>query len=217
MQTLTEAEYLSEAEPILRQIFVHNDPFTHPFSSSVSERLIIAPYKYVIDPPLIDAVINAASRVGDQGCYLSLLWKDKDRTEPAHWYIPLSEFHDAYVENENHQALIACENPFFSLRESAIYSAQSKWGIIVTHEWFGLLGGTPEFISVMRSSIPDIEQQVLKFLKHIKHCKESYGAIATLEWVRPLLIHIYGEELTKLLMLKAGLARWKQKGIKFLI
>lgn len=217
MQTLTEAEYLSEAEPRLRQIFVHDNPITHPFSPSVSERLIIAPYKYVIEPPLTDAVINAASRIGDKGCYLSLLWRDKAGTEPAHWYIPLSEFRDAYVEDENHQALIACENSFFSLRESAIYSSQGKWGIIVTHEWFGLLGGTPEFISVIRSSIPEIEQQVLKFLEHIKHCKESYGAIATLEWVRPLLIHIYGEELTKLLMLKAGLARLKQKGIKFLI
>ena len=216
MQTLTEAEYLSQAEPKLRQVFVHDDPFTRPFMSGVAERLIVAPYKYFIEPPLTDAVIKAASSIGDQGCYLSLLWRNKDGTEPAHWYIPLSEFHDAYFGDET-SSRIACENSFFGLSESAIYSSQGRWGIIVTHEWFGLLGGTPEFISAIRSSVPNIEQQVLKFLEHIKHCKESYGAGATLDWVRPLLIHVYGEELTKLMMLEVGLARYKPKGIKFLI
>ncbi len=217
MQTLTEAEYLSEAEPKLRQVFADDNPFTTPFKPSVSERLIIAPYKFIIEPPLTEAVITAASSIGDQGCYLSLLWRDETGSEPAHWYIPLSEFHHAYIGDENHQALIAYENPFFSLSENAIYSSQGEWGIIVTHEWFGLLGGTPEFISVIRSCVPDIGQQVLKFLEHIKDCKESNGSGTTLEWVRPLLTHIYGEEMTKLLMLEAGLAQFKQKGMKFLI
>ena len=108
MESLTEAEYLSEAEPKLRQVFVHDDPFTHPFMPSVAG-LIIAPYKYIIEPPLTDAVIKAASSIGDQGCYLSLLWRNKDGTEPAHWYIPLSEFHDAYVGDEELTKLMMLE------------------------------------------------------------------------------------------------------------
>jgi hypothetical protein len=215
MYTLTEAEYLVKAEFNLRQIFVHDNPFTHPFSSSVMERLLIAPYKYVIEPPLTSAVIDAASSIGDEGCYLSLLWRNKASTEPAHWYIPLTEFYDAYVENKNHKALIAEENPYFSLRESTIYSPQGKWGIILTHECFGLLGGTAKFLNAIRSSIPEIEQQVLQFLEDIKHRKERCGELAT--WVRPLLIHIYGNELTNKLLIEAGLVQFKKKGMKFLI
>jgi hypothetical protein len=215
MYTLTEAEYLAKAESNLRQIFVHDDPFTHPFRSSVIERLLIAPYKYVIEPPLISAVLEAASSIGDEGCYLSLLWRDKTSTEPAHWYIPLAEFYDAYVEDENHKALVAEENPYFSLRESAIYSPQGKWGIILTHECFGLLGGTAKFLDAIRSSIPKIEQQVFQFLEDIKNRKERCGELFT--WVRPLLIHIYGDKLTNEMLIEAGLVQFRKKGIKFLI
>jgi hypothetical protein len=215
MYALTEAEYLAKAKSNLRQIFVCDDPFTHPFRSNVTERLLIAPYKYAIEPPLTSAVIDAASSIGDEGCYLSLLWRNKASAEPAHWYIPLAEFYDAYVEDENHKALIAEENPYFSLRESAIYSPQGKWGIIVTHEYFGLLGCTAEFLSVIRFSIPEIDRQVFQFLEGIKHRKEKCGEFAT--WVRPLLTHIYGDKLTNELLIEAGLVQFKKKGIKFLI
>jgi hypothetical protein len=208
MRSLTEAEYLSEAEPLLRQIFVHDDLFTAPFNPSVSERLLVALYQYVIEPPLTTAVLNAASKIGDEGCYLSLLWKRNDGTAIEHWYIPLSEFEDAYVDY-NHPSWVGRENRCFNVVESAIYSPHGRWGVAVTHEWFGLIGGTPEFVNEIRASMPDVDQQVLQFLEYFKHFKESYGRLATLEWIRPLLVHTYGEESTQLLMLKAGLADWK--------
>lgn len=215
MQTLTEAEYQIKAQPMLRKIFVHDDPFVQPFSSTVQKKLIIAPFKYILESPLTSAVLKGALSVGDKGGFLTLLWRDKAATEPAHWYIPLTEFYDAYVEDKNHQAWISKENFSFSLRESAIYSPQGKWGIILTHESFGLMGGTIEFFNIVYSVVPDIEQQVFQFLENIKLCKEMHREVAV--WVKPLLIHIYGATVTRELLIEAGLVRFKNKGMKFLI
>lgn len=129
----------------------------------------------------------------------------------------MTEFSQAYVGSENYPPLIGRECPYFQMMESAIYSPRGEWGIIVTHEFFALLGGTSDFIDIIRSYIPDIDQQVLEFLHYVKTCAEIYGSFVGFAWVRPLLNHIYGEEYTKILLLDSHLARWKKKGIKFLI
>ncbi|WP_414552322.1 hypothetical protein [Anabaena sp. CCY 0017] len=222
MRILTESEYQIEAEPQLRQIFAHDNPFAKPFVPDVPEKLILSPYKYIIEPPLTNALVAAALELGETGCYFSILWRwrypqAKEAEEPSHWYIPLTEFHQAYVGSENYPPLIASEFPFFQMREGAIYSSRGTWGIIVTHEWFGLLGGTSKFFEIIRSQMPHIDEQVFEFLKHIKSGQENSSRGTTLEWVRPLLTHIYGQKTVNQLLLKSGLARSKKKGIKFLI
>ncbi|GAX35992.1 hypothetical protein [Nodularia sp. NIES-3585] len=222
MRTLTESEYQVEAQPKLRQIFAYDDAFTKLFAPDIPEKLIIAPYKYVIEPPLTNAVVAAASELGETGCYFSILWRWKDpqakeAAQPSHWYIPLTEFHRAYVGNENYPPLITNEFPYFQMLEGAIYSSCGKWGIIVTHEWFGLLGGTSRFVEIIRSQIPHIDEQVFEFLNYVKSCKESSASQTKLEWVRPLLTQIYGEEYVNSLLIRSGLARCKKKGLKFLI
>ncbi|WP_414529563.1 hypothetical protein [Nodularia chucula] len=64
---------------------------------------------------------------------------------------------------------------------------------------------------------PNIDQQVLEFLYYVKNCAEIYGSFAGFAWVRSLLNHVYGREYADILLLDSRLARWKKKGIKFLI
>ncbi|MBD2092132.1 hypothetical protein H6F67_19980 [Microcoleus sp. FACHB-1515] len=221
MRTLTEAEYQIEAEPHLRKIFIHDDAFQQPFAFGISDRLIIFPYKYSIEPPLTEAIVAAAASLGEKNCYFSILWRWQDpqqtkAIEPSHWQISLTEFHAAYVGDENCLPLIASRQSSFNLLEGAIYSGRGTWGIMVTHESFGLLGGTSEFMQAVRSFMPNIDQQVLDFLSYIKECKQGYGKDGSFAWVRSLLTHVYGAENVNLLLLNSGLVQFKKKGIKFL-
>lgn len=222
MRTLTESEYQLEAEPFLRQIFIHDDAFRQPFASSVADRLIVFPYQYAIAPPLTEAIVAAASSLGETDCYFSMLWRwlDPQHTraiEPSHWQISLPEFHAAYVGDEQNLPLIASQQSSFDMLEGAIYSCQGTWGIMITHESFGLLGGRSEFIQAVRSCMPNLDQQVLEFLQSIKECQENSNQAGSFEWVRSLLAHVYGAENLHSLLIDAGLVQFKKKGMKFLI
>jgi hypothetical protein len=71
MRILTEADFRSEAEPVLRQVFVNDDAFGQPFSPNIVARTITYPHSEYIEPPLIDAIISAATNLlGDIGCYI---------------------------------------------------------------------------------------------------------------------------------------------------
>lgn len=222
MRILTESEYQSEAEPFLRQVFIHDDAFRQPFAASVSNRLIVSPYQYAIAPPLSEAIVAAASSLGETSCYVSILWRwqDSQRTraiEPSHWQISLTEFYEAYIGNENCLSSIANQQSSFNSLESATYSCRGTWGIIVTHESLGLLGGRSEFMEAIRSFAPAIDQQVFEFLSYIKEFQASYGQHHSFDWVRSLLAHVYGMENVNSLLIDAGLVQFRNKGIKFLI
>ena len=90
MRVLTEADFQAELEPILRQVFSTDDPFGQPFTANIPARRIIHEYSYQVESPLLEAIVDAASSIGDSGFYFSTLWRPKDEiTEEAyHWYIP---------------------------------------------------------------------------------------------------------------------------------
>jgi hypothetical protein len=43
MYILTEKQYQIEAEPLLRQVFINEDPFDEPFSPNVNSRMLVYP------------------------------------------------------------------------------------------------------------------------------------------------------------------------------
>ena len=138
MRVLTEAEFRAEAEPILRQVFSTDDPFGQPFTPNIPARRIIHEYFYQIESPLLEAIIAAASSIGDSGFYFSTLWRPKEEVtqESYHWYIPFEEI-SSYVTGEGEGVGTAL------ILENVLYSPQGKWGAMMSHEHHGLLGGFP--------------------------------------------------------------------------
>lgn len=136
MRVLTKGEFITEAEPALRQVFVNDDAFVQPFSPNVVARGIVYPCFQYIELPLTGAIVAAASSLGDTGCYIYDLWADKQR-----YYIPFSEF------SENYPGIKSCDElnelkPGMSLTsKNVLYSPQGKWGIMISHEGHGMLGG----------------------------------------------------------------------------
>ena len=202
MYPLTEEQFKAEAEPILRQVFVNDDPFEFPFSPNIQGRRIIFPHQGKIERPLIEAIVNAASNLGDTGCYFTQLWPSPDRVN--HCYISLSEFLDTYSAPPGSPKLISLQTNMEILSENVLYSAQGTWGVMLSHEYHGMLGGPPEFIEEIRRDIPDLDQQVYLFLNRFQSFKAA-GMKLTLEWLPGLLTHVYGEEATEKMLKETGL------------
>lgn len=204
MHTLTEDEFNLEAEPFLRKIFVHDNPFKEPFSSQVIGRTIIYPCNGIIESPLLEALIRVAVDLGDTGCYISLISTGYPEYGPAHCYIPLSEFLGGYSGTEEDR-LIGPRlgiNPY--TLDSVIYSSQGKWGLMRSHERFGLLGGSPEFIEEIRGSVPDLDNQVYGFFERLRlllwDCGVNPPDITRNKWLPMLLTHVYGAEVAEKLL-----------------
>lgn len=186
MQVLNEAEFHRKAEPILRQIFINDDPFGQSFAPDVPARRIIYEYFYQIEPPLLDAVVAVASMLGDTGCYLSSLWRVSEEVTdkpPYHWYIPFSEI-SVYKEGSS-------KLKFVLSSENVLYSPQGKWGIMTSHEHHGLLGGTLEFVEEIHRRVPNFDEQIYGFLKYWKYWNERGTKV---NWLPELLAHIYGQK-----------------------
>lgn len=192
MLPLTEKDFKAEAEPVLRQVFTSDNPFAmHPFAQTIPQRRVMFglkyDLKYVVSSSLLDALVSAASSVGDTGCYFTMLWRmnEEAKGEFNHWYIPFSEI--STYKRYDHEIFGSAFNA-----ENVLYSPSGKWEIMTYHEYHGLLGGTHKFMDKIRRRIPDLEQQVYDFLEFWQHNKTNNIGAKT-DWLPGLLTQIYDE------------------------
>ncbi|MEL4896597.1 hypothetical protein [Crocosphaera sp. Alani8] len=202
MDILTEAEYEAKAEPILRKVVVNDDPFRNPFSPNITERLILFRCEPYLEFNLIEGLITAASYLGDTHCYLrnfSLLIDPETKIiEPQNYYMSLSEFYEEQVG--------AGLNIDFSFWiDYIIYSPQGTWGLMISHESHGMLGGSPQFINKIREFVPNLDNQIQLFLQKFQSIKRHIPG-ARLEWLPGLLTHVYGQKKGKKLLQEAELS-----------
>lgn len=194
IQVLTEAEFQALAEPALGRIFVSDNPYhSQFFAVDVPARSLIYGYYYLIEPPLIDAVVAAASNLGDKGCYLSMLPRMPELRpeEPYHWYIPFSRI-SAYKEGDEVFG-------YASILENVLYSPQGKWGFMMLTDGLGVLGSSSKFMETLRSRLPDLDSQVHSFLEDYQALKASeLGRMS--DELSVLLKQVYGSnKATKML------------------
>lgn len=208
MYALSEEQYQLEAEPILRKIFVNDNPFCQPFSDNMPSRIIVYPCAGDITEAMpVEAFVAAALKNGDIGCYISLCNGSATYDRPNHCYVPLTDFVEAYA-GPCESKLIGIQLPGMNAYglNSIIYSASGKWGMMLSDEKFGLLGGEPEFIEDIRAAFPDLDRQVYGFLGRLRFLLKGTEIVppdvTRNKWLRPLLIHVYGEEKANQILLE---------------
>jgi hypothetical protein len=210
MYLLSEAEFHRKAESSLRQVFVSDDPFDEPFSPNVTARRIVYPCFEYIEPPLIDAIVAAAVNLGDPGCYLYDLWTEEK--DLRHCYIPFSEFSAGYLGTGDINDFMGHKLGMSPGLENILYSPTGKWGIIISHEHHGMLGGVREFIEDIHSSIPNLDEQVYSFIEErLKNRDTGTFSTVVLRWLPGLLVHVYGQTKAEEMLQKIGIKRryWK--------
>ena len=205
MHILTNEQYEVKAKEILQKIFIHGDPYSdsfspHIFLTHITQKVILYPCHEILETKVVNALVKAASIIGDVECYLSNLWEYDQYG--SHCYIPLSELLEFYTGSSEKARLIDLQFNYGS--EYVLYSGNAKWGLFVSHEYYGLLGGASDFISTFKQTCPNLNQQVKDFLKNYHHLK-LYGVGLTLEWLPGLLTYVYGKETAKKLLKEAEL------------
>ena len=209
---LSAEEYRVRVEPIELKIFVSADPFGEPFSDSLSCKMILYPIPHKFSEEQIEAIGAAARVVGDDGFYFSFTEVPSEWLEEGlgNWFIPLQDL-SAYTRLD----------PAW---EHILYSPQGKWGIIVSHEFHAVVGGSARFLGTLTARFPPVQpfqevhpplyevheprspipakQQVYEFLRDWKERKEQG---AKMPWLLRLLTHVYGSERARRLLQDTGL------------
>ena len=206
MHLLTEAQYQAEAEHAFRRIFATDNPSASEevFTPNIVSRRILHPCYGDVEPQLLmDAIMAAAASLGDAGCYIFVAGLVFNK--PRHGYISISEFSIPRIDPETRLGL-DLSSDFF------IYSHRGKWGVALSSAHYGLLGGSPEFIEVVRAVFPELDEQVYEFLQYWREEKDDAlrrgrpDYISPLgNWLPQLLTHVYGAEEAEKLLRSAGL------------
>jgi hypothetical protein len=241
MRVLNQLEFYMEAEPILRKIFTDTGLYHEPFSPLIQHRRIIYDYHYVIEAPLIEAIVFAAKEVNDNELYLSVLYPpiidrqlidnmvsklqefnpnstteqlevsynpslqkllnqfqiasaSREYSYPLHWKMSVKEFEEAYIA-ENTQEVV--DSAF--MMSHAIYSPNGSWGISVSEEHFGLLGGTKEFMDKVSEKFPSIKMQAYQFIRAFE-IEKSENPNRDFLWLPALVSHVYGVQTAELML-----------------
>ncbi|NEP61730.1 MAG: hypothetical protein F6K31_33055 [Symploca sp. SIO2G7] len=185
VRSLSSKEFLGEVKPAYDKIFADDNPFSpHPFASSIESRKILFDwdYKYVVAPPLLNAIVTAAVAVGDSGLYIfGNMPADTDKSV----YLPFSEIELYASRREPLEAITAFEQN--------LISPQGVWGIKTSHETHMLLGSTKQFFEELKTLLPDIDEQANVFLEHWQEIKANDGT-STDGWLPGLMQQVYGAD-----------------------
>lgn len=161
------------------------NPYKPPFRPNeiLSERLILFEFNYSFaDSEYQFEFIDALKNTGENGFYVSLTETTPETSHQDlgayHWNIPLDDAKD--YGRELHYL------------ENAAYSEDGKWGMIFSQDEHAILACTPELMRELEKRIPDIHEQVYKFFELMKSYRIDYKIFH--DWLKPLLVHVYGEE-----------------------
>ena len=193
MYALSEEKYQAEAAPALHRVFAYEDPWHEPFANGVEVRRLLYPVHAGLrdlDYPLLDALVSVATRLEDDGFYVSIIERptpdsEWSRRDDWHWYLPFAEI-EAYGSLGDALSL-----------ERTLYSPSGRWGLMISHEDHALLGGEAVFFEAMREAIPGFDNigQVQHFLSDWRYYNAETGA--DVSWIPDLLTHVYGPELAE--------------------
>lgn len=215
MRTLTQEEFEQVAEPVFHQIFTANND-TEPFLPQVEERLLLYfPFGGNLkrndywEKQLAEALYQAAQFIGDTGCYLASPWEGNITTyggypQNRYAYIAISELVDALAASpENSKRVWARLNLIYGFG-FCLCSTGGHWGLLKTIDDHAFLGGTHEFMQVVRYVFPDIDREALEYL-HDLRLEQMDGEGIDVEWLKQVLSHVYGSSQAEQLIANSGL------------
>src|SRR5258706_10574345 len=185
IRSMTEADYIKEAQSALIKLCgaEFTDEYLEPFPAKVEKSLILCPDSgCVLNDEFMKSLGAVASKFGDNGFYMSANYeKRSDEHFPSHWYITFDE-----ILNYEKVTLSSAIRYIF-------YSPRSLWGIVYSDEIHSVFGGVGSLVNEVIQPIPDIDNQVLDFVRYWKKYKKDFPEKINASWMEILLRNVYGE------------------------
>lgn len=206
MRILTDDEYHSEAEPMLRKIFLNENPKQPQFGSNAEEVRLLYEY-YPADVEIINALISRASHLGDNSFYLSIInIVGLNSSIIKHWFVPFEEI-STYLSIDTNSFGLAYQ------LESVIFSHEGKWALMSSFERYAILAGTKDFMKDFSKDFSDPERHILNYLILFKEGINKYGLEKfNIVWLVDLLRNVYGIDQAKELLKASKLKNMFIKG-----
>lgn len=188
MRRLNGDEWSLEMEPAFRRVFAATDPFGQPFETAVQSRALVYPVSYLLDATEFEALIDAARFVGDDMLGVSITETNEPLDAPTarHWVLK-------YWEGSEYRHL-----GDVGVLQNAIYSPTGQWGMLLSHEQHGVIGGSRDFMRRFAARFPAFEESVNGFLEYWNENHRRHNA--DISWLEPLLAHLYGIQSARELM-----------------
>jgi hypothetical protein len=161
-------------------VFRSIDPFDAPLREAIGSRAILFPVAYLLDRPQFDAVVTAASLVGDHGICLSITeeFSGDSGAGASHWVLNRWDWHE-YRDIGRAGVL-----------ENALYSPEGTWGILVSHEQHAVVGGSEPFLKALAAEFPGFRESRVEFLRFWYDLRDRRAT--DVSWLPELLAHVYG-------------------------
>lgn len=186
----------------LARTFTSCFPYRKPFQPLLSQRMIVGLILDDLNPDQFAALSAAARGVGDDYFYYASV--SAGEAEDEHW--PAASLADAVEVREGdfqtyrnvYRALIAAN------QTQALWSPNAYWGLLVTTDWFGVVGAVDGFLTTFKHEWPPWppdrkrpdttppDRQVELFM-------ETLRDDPTFD-MSELLTHIYGEDRARVLL-----------------
>ncbi len=187
---LALAAFKARAEPALTRVFASFDGCDEPFSTGMTERLILE-VDWHFNESEFQALCSAAAEAGDDRVFFSLTKGYLGGSELIPYYtceIPLFDYEmylsaDRMPYPKDHDIGIPIE--------SVLWSPQGTWGVLLP-DTFVLVGGEARFMRAFKQHYQGWEGHIDEFLKRFSEAAIKRNADVT--WVPGLLRHIYGDD-----------------------
>jgi hypothetical protein len=221
MYSLNDRDFKTETVDIVKQIFLNCNPLYPCFTEKIKNRCILFPCHEELnqdshtknDKHLLSAIVEAANSIGDTSCYISYLyWDGHDGNTNA--FIPISDLTSAFGSEANERMCVKLDMGMGW--EYMIFSSESNWGVVVSqYIHYALIGGCDDFMNYFYQLFPEAKNQVYLFLKFIESSQKCKYDRLKIDWLSPLLIHIYGYKKAKELLIETKVMRFPEVSIAF--
>jgi hypothetical protein len=196
---MDRAEIAVDAESVFRSVFASSDPWDSPFTDNMTRRAVLYPVGPTLFEDEFQSIAAAAAQVGEHRMYVASL-------SPAgnvHYTVPFD--YPAYAAIPKGE-------------EMALYG-RAGWGLIMSMDCHGVLGGRPTFVEKVRQTFPPVEPphppgeiwQPVPFDEQIRVLLREFrgwhlrGYDPDLPSLRTLLTHVYGDQRATELLAEHGL------------
>ncbi len=172
MENINVITDVSSLRQSWERIFITTDPFTFPFRSSIQRCVIFYPTEgYHLTEAQFKAMTAAARTIGEEGFVISVVEYAEDFFKQGdHWWCQFPSYED-YLNLP-------------LVLENAIYSIKGNWGIVISHEDHGVVGGTEEFINQVREQYPQASSDIVDL-------KEAWQDNPNNDWIQNILPKVF--------------------------
>ena len=143
-QRLTDSADLAEAEATVRSVFASLDPFNSPFHDAVRRRSLLYEPVTQLSAEHLGAMQRAASATGSEPVLVLLTEDEVGLSEPSIWKAVIGP--ELYLQLQQDQRWLPG-------LEHAVVAADGRWGILMSHESHGLVGGTEAFMDALSAQL----------------------------------------------------------------